>query len=101
MPLDIAMQNAQLKTLTNVDYTNYLLCFRAVTIALLTIFSETNSQCLISCHLFYNGTLFIVELSISSHCSHHCLLWSDYDFIFIHHHVDELNKGSSQTELQD
>jgi hypothetical protein len=36
MPLDIAMQNAQLKKPTNVDYTNYLLCFRAVTIA--TIF---------------------------------------------------------------
>jgi NADH-quinone oxidoreductase subunit J len=37
MPLDIAIKTHNLKA-TNVDYTNYLLCFRAVTIALLTIF---------------------------------------------------------------
>jgi hypothetical protein len=33
MPLDIAMQNAQQKTPTNVDNTNYLLCVRSCTIA--------------------------------------------------------------------
>jgi NADH:ubiquinone oxidoreductase subunit 6 (subunit J) len=41
MPLDIAMQNAQLKKPTNVDNTNYLFCvLGAVTIAtaFLTIF---------------------------------------------------------------
>jgi K+-sensing histidine kinase KdpD len=90
MPLDIAMQNAQLKTLTNV-YTNYLLCL-AVTIAtLLTIFSRnqfTVPYIFVIC-FFDCRTLSIIESQFLA-IVHHCLLWSDYDFIFIHHHVDEL-----------
>jgi hypothetical protein len=72
--------------------TNYLLRARAVTItAFLTIFSRTQSTVpyILSLFFFNSGPLSSVELSISRHCPYYCLLWSDYDFIFIHHHVDE------------
>jgi NADH-quinone oxidoreductase subunit J len=105
MPLDIAMQNAQLKP-TNVDNTNYLLCVGAVTIAtaFLTIFSRNpihSALYLVIC--FHNsGPLSSVELSIS-HCPYYRLLWSDYDFILFTIMLMNLNKENEFTnpELQD
>jgi hypothetical protein len=46
MPLDIAMQNAQLKKPTNVDNTNYLLRARAYYSYCIFYIVETQSRCL-------------------------------------------------------
>jgi hypothetical protein len=90
MPLDIAMQAT--KTPTNVDNTNYLLCVRSChSYCIFNHIAETQSTVpYILSFVFHNsGSLSPVELSISRHCPYYRLLWSDYDFIFIHHHVDE------------
>jgi ferredoxin len=75
MPLDIAMQNAQLKTPTNVDNTNYL-CVGAVTTSycILTIFSRNHSALYLVICFHNSGSLSPVELSISRHCPYYLSL---------------------------
>ena len=42
--------------------------------------------------LFDSGTLPIVQRAIFSDCTRHRLLGSDYDSVFIYHHVDEFKQ---------
>jgi NADH:ubiquinone oxidoreductase subunit 6 (subunit J) len=94
MPLDIAMKNAQLKTLTNVNYTNYLLCFRAVTIATVSaIFRNPIHSALYLVICFSQlQDIIILNSQFLAICSHHCLLWSDYDLFLFTIMLMNLNK---------
>jgi NADH:ubiquinone oxidoreductase subunit 6 (subunit J) len=73
---------------------NYFAFYLRITLstAFLTVFSKNpihSAIYLVICFFSIAGTLFIIECTIFSYSSCNCLFWSDYDFVFIHHYVNE------------
>jgi hypothetical protein len=78
------MQNAQQNQLMSTVLIIFCV-LGAVTTAFLTIFSRNPIHSLYLV-VFHNGALSSVELFLAIV---HIITLDDYDFIFIHHHVDE------------